>query len=206
MQPVAARTRPAFVEGPWTWEDFVALPDDDRRELVDGHLLECDVPTDIHEIVVAEIVGDLIAWARSHGGLVMTSAYKIRISGKRGVMPDVQYYRAGRQTQRQALTEGAPDLAVEVISPSSRAIDRVTKLNYYRQIAVPEYWIVDPEARMVSAFVLHQGQYTVAEQAAWPPESEAGDDGWFRPARFEGLEISLERLFAHVEDGDASST
>ncbi|MBM4345997.1 MAG: Uma2 family endonuclease [Deltaproteobacteria bacterium] len=204
MQSVAAHSRPALVEGPWTWEDFVALPDDDRRELIDGHLLECDTPTDIDEIIAAEIVRVLGNWAYDHGGTVMTSAYKVRVSGKRGVMPDVQYYRPGRRTQRQALTEGAPDLAVEVISPSSRAIDRVTKLNYYRQIGVPEYWIVDPEARTVSAFVLRDGHYLVAEQAAWPPEADEGDDGCFRPARFDGLVIALERLFAQVAEGDGT--
>ena len=194
--PQAAQHGP----GPWTWDDFVGLVESDRRELLDGHLFEVEMPTDLHENIVAELACDLTVWARQHGGRVLASGYKVRVTAKRGVMPDVQYYRPGRVLGRQGLTEGAPDLVVEVISPTSRGIDRVTKLGYYQQIGTPEYWLVDPESGTVEVYALDTGRWWLRERAIWPV-GEDTSDGVLRPASFAGLEISLERLFSAAGEG-----
>ena len=55
--------------------------------------------------------------------------------------------------------KGAPDLIVEVLSPSTQSHDRVTKFNLYRRAGVREYWLVDPESRVVQSFILQNGQY-----------------------------------------------
>ena len=66
-----------------TWSDYVALPDDDRRELVGGQLLEIDVPTHLHEHIVTMVAYFLTAWRRAGaGGNVLSSGYKIRISDR----------------------------------------------------------------------------------------------------------------------------
>ena len=181
--------------GPWTWDDFVALPTGDRRELLDGHLFEVEIPTDMHEFIVAELIRLLGNWAVDNGGKVLASGYKVKISTGRGVMPDVQFYRPGRKTARQGLVEGAPDLAVEVISPTSRGIDRVTKLGYYQQIGTPEYWLVDPDAQTIEVFVQEGGRWWLRERAIWPIGPEAGGDATCQPASFAGLVVSLPRLF-----------
>jgi Uma2 family endonuclease len=70
--------------GPYTWDDFVALEDDDRRELIDGHLIEVDVPMKLHEYIVAKLIAKLDAWAESsEGGTVLASSYKVRITRAR---------------------------------------------------------------------------------------------------------------------------
>jgi Uma2 family endonuclease len=177
--------------GGYTWDDFVALDEDDLRELIDGELVEVEVPTRSHETIVGWLVYFLRAWAEGgHAGRVIPSGYKIRISERRGVMPDVQYYRRDNDVgveQEQGLVRGRPDLAVEVISPSSTRYDRVTKLRYYAQLGVPEYWLVDPQARTLERLVLHDGSYVIAGSCA---EGEA-----FRPESFGGLEIPLEKLW-----------
>ena len=58
--------------------------------------------------------------------------------------------------------KGAPDLIVEVLSPSTQSHDRVTKFNLYRRAGVREYWLVDPESRVVQSFILQNGQYVAA--------------------------------------------
>ncbi len=177
--------------GPYVWDDFLALDDEDRRELIDGHLLEVDVPTMTHEEVVATLIYFLGAWARERkGGRVLASGYKVRISSRRGVMPDVQFFRTGNAApgaQREGLAEGRPDLAVEVVSPSSRRYDRVVKLAWYASIGVPEYWIVDPEARTLERLVLQGQSYVIADALS---ESDV-----FRPASFEGLVLPLAELW-----------
>jgi Uma2 family endonuclease len=178
----------------FSWSDFVALDDDDRRELVDGELLEMDVPTETHEHIGALLIFHLVGWTRAgHPGRVLGSGYKIRISNKRGVMPDVQLYRSGNLPvgQEQGLTKGRPDLAVEILSPSSRSFDRVKKLHWYASIGVPEYWIVDPDAKTLEQLVLRGERYMIEE-------SLTGDDV-FTPSTFEGLRIPLRELWTQPE-------
>jgi Uma2 family endonuclease len=171
-----------------TWAEFVALPDDDRRELIDGRLIEVEMPTDLHEHVVAWLAYHLVGWVRANGGRVFASGYKVKIREDRGVMPDVQLYRRENTARgEQAMVAGRPDLAVEVVSKGSPRYDRVTKLQWYASIAVPEYWIVDPEARIFQRLVLREGLYSIAESLA--------DEQVLRPESFPGLEIALRELW-----------
>ncbi len=187
-----------------TWEDFQALPEDDRRELVDGELLELEVPTWLHEHIVIRLAYFLTAWGLEQGAVVIGSAYRVRISRHQGFNPDLQLYLADNphRGQAQGLEQGHPDLAVEVISPgpggceaepgettspSSRRHDRLTKVEGYARIGTPEYWIVDPEVRSIERLVLRDGLYFLAGGAA--------EDEVFRPTAFDGLEIPLAKLW-----------
>jgi Uma2 family endonuclease len=175
----------------YTWDDFIALDQEDKRELIDGELVEIEVTTFMHEKAVSRLVQALANWSDVHGGHALPSGYKVRVSSRNGVMPDVQFYRAGNQPgpdQEQGLVRGRADLAVEVISPSSRRYDPVKKLQWYAQLGVPEYWIVDPEARTVERLVLRDGAYVIVA-------SLEGSDDAFRPESFEGLEIPLAKLW-----------
>lgn len=197
--PLAAVQSPALIRASTaaTWADFVGLPDDDRRELFDGALLEVEVPTELHEHCVVEIATELKLWTRVNGGRVLGSGYKVRITDQRGVMPDVQFYRAGNPPPPDALTAGAPDLVVEVVSPSSMGADRVKKMEWYRQIGAAAYWIVDPETRSVQGFELRDAHWILQDQVALPtPDDDDGRAVLFAPAAFPGLEVNLRLLFA----------
>jgi Uma2 family endonuclease len=176
---------------PYTWDDFVALEEDDLRELIDGEFVEVEVPTGLHEYIVWRLCAALGAWALPRkAGIGFASGYKVRITDRRGVMPDVQFYRSGKEHPGRTelgLVSGHPDLAIEIVSPSSARYDRMTKLAWYASIGVPEYWIVDPGTRMLERLVLHGEHYLVAEVHA--------DDAVFRPDSFEGLEIPLGELW-----------
>jgi Uma2 family endonuclease len=193
MGQTEVHSRPAEKEPPrsgYTWDDFVALPSGDRRELIDGDLVEIEVPTYLHEHVVAWLIGFLFQWVRPRkAGDLAASGYKVRISDERGVMPDLQFFRTGNpgNRARQGLTDGAPDLVVEVISESSARYDRVTKLIWYARIGCPEYWIVDPEAQTLERLLLTEGRYVIADALS-------GSDV-FRPDSFPDLEIPLAELW-----------
>jgi Uma2 family endonuclease len=177
--------------GRYTWQDFIELDEDDPRELLDGRLVEIEVPTWTHERIVAALISRLGSWSLAHdAGQVIGSGYKLRIGDRRGAMPDVQFYRRGNVPveQEKGLESGRPDLAIEVISPSSRSKDSVRKLQDYASIGVPEYWLIDPEARTVERLVLRDGLYSIAE-------AHEGD-AVFSPAGFQGLEIPLAELWA----------
>jgi Uma2 family endonuclease len=195
-----ARSEP----GPHTWDDFIALDDEDLRELIDGELVEVEVPTNAHERIVSLITYFLEAWARpSSRGVVLGSGYKVRISTQRGVMPDVQFYRADNlpRGQDQGLVQGRPDLVVEVTSPSSVRFDRVKKLGWYASLGVPEYWIVDPQARTCERLVLEPAMEAPASST--PRRYVIADaiegGATLRPDTFDGLELPLADLWAAVE-------
>lgn len=176
-----------------TWSEFIALPDHDRRELVRGQLVGLEVPTDVHEHIVAVVIFHLMAWARAGGGgKVFASGYKVRIRNDTGFMPDVQYFQPGRVTGRQGLAKGAPDLVVEVISPSSVRFDQVEKLNAYASIGTREYWLIHPENRTLHRFVLGASNHFVVQDAL-------EGDATFRPTSFPGLEVQLSELWTLPE-------
>jgi Uma2 family endonuclease len=191
------RAEPRTQVGPYTWRDFIELEEDDPRELLDGHLVEIEVPTRTHERIVAALIALLTHWSwTSKAGEVLASGYKVRIDDRRGLMPDVQFYRRGNLPRRQerGLEQGRPDLAIEVISPSSRSKDGVRKLHDYAAIGVPEYWLLDPEARTLERLVLRDGIYAIVEATE--------GDALFRPDSCEGLEIDLGRLWRGLDDED----
>lgn len=180
---------PGSLGGGATWTEFVELDERDRRELIDGALLEVEVPSELHEYVVAALAYFLFGWSRAHGGRAYVSGYKLRVSDSRGVMPDLQFYRDADLPvgQPQGLTRGRPDLVVEVVSETSSRYDRVTKLNWYAELGIPEYWIVDPQARTLERLTLSGQRYVIASSLA--------DDASFTPETFAGLEIPLAELW-----------
>jgi Uma2 family endonuclease len=176
--------------GPHTWDEFVDLPDDDRRELIDGELAETEMPNEPHEYIVLALGYFLFGWTRANGGRAFASGYKVRIAERRGVMPDLQLFRRDnprRSENLKGVRVGRPDLVVEIISPSSPKYDRVIKVGYYASAGVPEYWIIDPEAGTLERLVLRDGTYAIAESLA--------DDALFRPDSFAGLEVPLGELW-----------
>jgi Uma2 family endonuclease len=175
-------------EGLVTWDEFVALDEDDPRELCDGRLVEFEVPNLRHEAAVIVLSEHLGPWARAHGAVALASGYKVRISRLRGAMPDLQIIpkEAVRPENDVGLVRGVPILAIEILSPTRHRYDRVTKLEWYASIGVREYWIVDPEARTIERLVLENGRYVIAQTAT---------DGVFEPEGWDGLAIPLDELF-----------
>jgi Uma2 family endonuclease len=181
-----------------SWEDFVRLHEDDPRELIDGVLVETEVPTELHEWVVARLITALGNWAEAHGGVVLGSGYKVRITTRRAVMPDVQLYRKDNPSRRGrlGLEAGHPDLAIEVVSSSSAGYDRVRKLSWYASLGVPEYWLVDPEERTLQRMLLTDGRYLIVDNL--------DGDVTFAPQTFPGLAIPLADLWVVGGSGPAA--
>lgn len=172
------------------WSDFVALPEDDRRELVDGRLVEVEMPTKWHERMCAKLMLWLGAWAEKQGGLhVLGSGYRLRISESRGAVPDVQLLtdEVYENADVNGLEEGHPELVIEVVSPSSRTHDGLRKLDWYAQLGVPEYWLVNPDTRSLVAHRLQNGVYAIVQHA--------DGDTVFKSKSFKGLKIPLAELW-----------
>ncbi|HVX40666.1 MAG TPA: Uma2 family endonuclease [Gemmatimonadaceae bacterium] len=134
----------------WTVAERDALPDDGNRyEVIDGELLVTPAPSLAHQAAVLALASILAPYTRREGvGHAFVAPGDVVFSWRRGVQPDVFVIPLvnGRRPERFDKENGLL-LAVEVLSPSTARADRVRKRTLYREEGVPEYWIVDMDAR-----------------------------------------------------------
>ena len=155
-----------------TYEDYAALPDDGRRyEIHDGELSVTPAPGTAHQ----QISGNLYVVLRAHldagvRGQVLYAPLDVILASTTVVQPDLVYIDPSRAhlVSRRGI-EGPPTLAVEIISPSTPRIDRVTKLQLYARHGIPYYWIVDPDARAIEAYELGGGAQRLVTTAGVQP-------------------------------------
>lgn len=155
-------------QGQWTYADYLRLPDDGRRyEIIEGVLYVANAPSYEHQYTVGEVAFALRLFVKQHqSGVILEAPFEVHLAAKtKPVQPDVLFI--GTENQPAVGTQvfgGVPDLIVEVISPSSIRIDRHIKFDAYERAGVPEYWIVDPKARLVEVYTLARGEYALLGQ------------------------------------------
>lgn len=152
-----------------TYEDYAALPDDGRRyEIHDGELSVTPAPGTRHQRISGRLSDLLRAHVQAMGlGEVLYAPVDVILTRTSVVQPDLIYIAPAQASRVSARgIEGAPTLAIEILSPSTTTIDRSTKLQLYARYGVPYYWIVDPEARTLEAYELAEGAYHLVTRAA----------------------------------------
>lgn len=130
-----------------TLDEWANLPDDEEGELVDGWLVEEEVPDFLHEAIVAWLLEHLTPWARARGGIAGGSDAKFAVASNRGRKPDVTVFLPRRLPPARGLVRVPPEIAVEIVSsrPRDRRRDRIDKAAEYAAFGISSYWIVDPE-------------------------------------------------------------
>ena len=146
-----------------TYEDYLKFPEDgERHEILDGeHYVSPPPPIVRHQDVLGNLYRALDAFVRPRRlGRVYFAPVAVLLSEHDVVEPDLLFLSAERSSRLTPKNiQGAPDLAVEVLSLTGRKRDEVIKLDRYEQAAVLEYWVVDPEAETVKIFRLEGGRY-----------------------------------------------
>ncbi len=175
-------TQAARMPRPWTLADLEALPEDGQRyELIDGSLLMSPPPTLVHQAVV-DRVRRLLRGAAGPD-LEVLEAVGLQLPSAL-LVPDVLVASAAAVWNGSSVLS-PPDvlLVVEVVSPSSRTMDRITKPTLYAAAGVPAYWRVElSESGSASVVTFRLNETTYVEQAAVSPGDEV-DLGWPLPLR-----------------------
>jgi len=164
-------------QGKWTYNDYKRLPDDGRRyEIIEGVLYVTAAPNFDHQFTVGEIFAALRTYVRERQlGIVISAPFEVHLSDiAQPVQPDVLFIAAERALRPGAADfTGAPDLVVEVLSPSTARTDRLVKFSAYERAGVLEYWLVDPRTHSIEVYSLSAdgtykmaGQYTPGETVA----------------------------------------
>lgn len=157
---------PAYTTKPedrrYTIDDYYALPDDQRVELIDGVFYDMGAPALVHQ----KILGDLYILFREcadrHGMPceVYLSPCDVRLDMDNYTMVQPDLLVICREYDIRAIRyEGAPDLVVEILSPSTRSKDMFLKLYKYQNAGVREYWVVDPKHRKVTVHYFETDEY-----------------------------------------------
>ncbi len=179
-------------QGQWQYEDWLRLPEDGfRYELFEGELLMSPPPTVEHQNAVSSLLAAMRRHARKNDlGLVLTAPIGVRLLESSAVIqPDILFIEKSRKDiVHQDLIEGAPDLVVEVLSPSNWMIDRGRKQEAYRRAGVREYWIVDYRARTIDVLVLDSGEYV--QRGHYGEHDQAPSEA------LSGFEIEVAEVFA----------
>lgn len=199
--PVAPLKEPAWeiarlfpLQGEWSEQDYLSLPNNARIELVQGRLVFSPMPTITHQIIIAFLYQRLIAYLENtySNALVLFASVPVRLA--KGLLrePDILVLLKGLASQKEDKFVEQPDLVVEVLSPGNRENDLIEKRAEYAAAKIPEYWIVDPIGKTVTVLTLRRGQYrehgvfvagTVATSRLLPGFEVSVSDLWRAIAR-----------------------
>lgn len=154
----------------YTFADVLTWDEQERVELIDGASVMMAPPSRIHQKISAEMGRQLGNYLEGKKCEVYAAPFAVRLFEKAGdrpedvdtlVEPDLSVICDPNKLDDMGC-KGAPDLIIEILSPSTQRHDRLVKYNLYQRAGVREYWIVDPAAESIQSFVLEDGRYTAA--------------------------------------------
>ena len=179
----------------FTYADLQTFPEDNlRREIIDGELVVTAAPRIRHQRVVATLTLHLGLYAREHGGEVFPAPTDVFFSDTNVVEPDVLFVTASNLAKlEERFVRSAPDLVIEISSPSTRKLELVRKRELYERFGVPEYWYVDIELDQVQVYRLAEG-YGIARIL--------GRGETLVSIALDGFEIGVDELLGPPESED----
>ena len=133
-------------------------------ELYDGEVYEVPSPIPLHQMVSGRLYLALSDYVREHGGVVLYAPLDIVLTEYDVVQPDLVFFTRERQhlVNPRKVTRIPPDLAIEIVSPSTEGNDRGRKMRLLARHDVREFWLVDPDAETIEIYALHGKEFVVA--------------------------------------------
>jgi Uma2 family endonuclease len=180
-----------LVPSTWTVDDLELLPEGEgvRHEILEGELVMSAAPVTEHQRIAGRLFVILYrALVESGHAEVFSAPFDVELSRSSCVEPDLVVIRAehaDRITAKRLV--GAPDLAIEILSPGTASRDLVTKLKLYARHGIPCYWVVDPDRRELVEYLLEGEAYRLS--------CTVGEEECFTPRGFPELSIPLRALF-----------
>lgn len=183
-------------EKKYTYADYLAWPDDERWEIIDGTPYQMTAaPTSEHQRICTRLAGEFYSFLKDKTCEVFFAPFDVRLpvgdetdeAIETVVQPDIVII-CNRDQLKERGSKGSPSLIVEVISPSSAQKDTVEKFNLYERAGVKEYWIVRPEEKTVMVFTLGE------DKKYGRPQMYSGDNE-VKVRIFDDLTIDLKMIF-----------
>jgi Uma2 family endonuclease len=165
---------PASISPPRTiLQAYRSLPEGTMAQLIQNQIIMSPAPLDKHQRISMELSSELVYHVKSRKlGTVRYAPYDVYFDRENAFQPDILFI----SNERKHLIEkdglyGAPDLIIEILSPSTAHYDLHEKKAIYEQYGVKEYWIVDPEDNSVAGYQLENGKFLPLNNAIGKIES-----------------------------------
>ncbi len=176
-------------QGPFTYADYLLTPDDVRYELINGELIMAPAPVPRHQRVGMRFSNRMGPFIDENAlGELFAAPIDVYLSDTNLVQPDILFISAARA---HIITEtnihGAPDLVIEIASPSTQDDDRTVKRELYERFGVLEYWMAYPLTQTVDALRLENGRFVDA--------GHYGRSETLTTPLLPGLRIDLSKVF-----------
>ena len=155
----------------YTFADYLTWDEYPRYELIDGEAIMLASPATIHQLISAELMRQLGNYLEGKKCRVLSAPFDVRLFEKEGdrfdniqtvVQPDISIICDQNKLDEHGC-KGAPDMTLEILSPSNARHDLLVKLNLYQRAGVREYWVVSPEQKTVQVFLLDGGSLKLFE-------------------------------------------
>ena len=173
-----------------TYQDYANTPDDERYELIDGELIMSESPIIAHQDNRMELGYRIQVFVKTNdAGIVYLPDTDVVLSDTDVVQPDIMFISKERQhIIGEANIQGAPDLVVEILSPSTARRDWGVKRELYAKHGVKEYWIADPANKTVWVMLLKDGVLEI-QQTCHPGDTIAS-------SVLAGFTVKVDDIFA----------
>lgn len=153
------------LQGDWTFEDYLKLPDNGMRyEVIEGDLFMSDAPSPKHQEVILRLAIFLFSFVDEHqlGKLYQSPIDVVMADLATPVQPDLLFIANDRlDIVQEKRIVGVPNLVIEVLSPGTAGVDRNRKFKTYARVGVKEYWLVDPDENILEIYVLRGQAYAL---------------------------------------------
>ncbi|ODA39362.1 Uma2 family endonuclease [Desulfosporosinus sp. BG] len=180
----------------YTYFDYVTWPSDNPIELIDGvPYAMTPGPSRIHQKISVELVRQIANYLRKKTCEVYAAPFDVRLTGddeadeetKNVIQPDISIVCSQEKLDDKGC-KGTPDLIMEIVSPSSIAMDYIRKLNLYEKHSVREYWIIHPIDKIIMV-------YTLIENGKYARPKVYQIEEVIKISIFDDLSISLAEVF-----------
>ncbi len=144
-----------------TWSDYAALPADGKQyQVVEGELIVAPAPNVPHQEIAGQLYRQLAGFVENtDAGKILIAPVDVVLDENNIFQPDLVFIQKSRLGIVQNQVRGAPDLAIEVLSPSTAAFDRERKAETFARFGVPHFWLVSPMDETVILYRLAEGKY-----------------------------------------------
>ncbi|MCL2153415.1 MAG: Uma2 family endonuclease [Oscillospiraceae bacterium] len=147
----------------YTYAQYRNWPDDERWELIDGFAYSLAAPSLAHQRVCGEIFRQIGNFLRDKPCQVFNAPCDVRLSAEGNdddvVQPDILVVCDEKKLEDGKSVVDAPALVVEVLSPATTNYDRIKKYRLYQRAGIKEYWIVDPDEKVLTVNILRGERY-----------------------------------------------
>ncbi len=173
-----------------TIKDYKLLPEGAPYQLIEGELIMTPAPNPIHQLISANLFKSIVRHVdEKRLGVLFYSPIDIYLSEENAFQPDIVFISSER---RHIIKDdgiyGAPELVIEILSPSTAYYDIKKKFRVYEKGGVKEYWIVDPEMNTVEIYLNEDGHFSL--------KTKLENKGEIESFILKGFRLTLEEIFS----------